>query len=48
LGSGNCDIAKILKEFVPENSVIALETGHENAATADLWIKDIECVKNHV
>jgi endonuclease IV len=45
LGLGNYDIAKILKEFTSENSKIVLETKHENAITADLWIKDMQYIK---
>ncbi|MDR2794335.1 MAG: sugar phosphate isomerase/epimerase [Holosporaceae bacterium] len=45
LGFGNYDIAKILREFIPEDAMIVLETRHENATTADLWIKDMQCIK---
>jgi endonuclease IV len=46
LGLGNHDIAKILKEFTSENSIIVLETRHENATTTDLWLKDMRYIKN--
>jgi endonuclease IV len=45
LGSGNYDIVKILKEFTPEDAMIVLETKHENAITADLWIKDMRYIR---
>jgi hypothetical protein len=46
LGFGNYDIAKILKEFTPEDATIVLETRHENAAAADLWIKDMQYIRD--
>jgi Cys-tRNA(Pro) deacylase len=45
LGFGNYDIAKILKEFTLEDATIVLETKHENAITADPWIKDMQYIK---
>jgi endonuclease IV len=46
LGFGNYDIAKIMKEFTPEDAMIVLETKRENATTADLWIKDMQYIRN--
>jgi hypothetical protein len=42
---GNYNIAKIPKEFTPKDATIVLETKHENATTADLWIKDMQYIK---
>jgi endonuclease IV len=46
LGLGDYDIAKILKEFTLENSMIVLETKHANAVTVESWIKDMQYIKN--
>jgi endonuclease IV len=46
LGLGNYDTAKILKEFTPEDSMIVLETRVSNPTTADLWVKDMQYIKN--
>jgi endonuclease IV len=46
LGFGNYDIAKILKDFTSEDATIVLETKHENATTADLWIKDMQHIRD--
>ncbi|MDR1334118.1 MAG: TIM barrel protein [Holosporaceae bacterium] len=45
LGFGNYDIAKILNEFTSENSMIVLETRHENVVTVEPWIKDMQYIK---
>jgi endonuclease IV len=45
LGLGNYNIAKILKEFTSENSMIVLETRHADATTVDSWIKDMQYIK---
>jgi endonuclease IV len=45
LGLGNYDIAKILKKFTSENSEIVLETRHANPTITDLWLKDMQYIK---
>jgi endonuclease IV len=45
LGLGNYNIAKILKEFTSENSKIVLETRCANPAITDLWLKDMQYIK---
>ncbi|MDR0632156.1 MAG: TIM barrel protein [Holosporaceae bacterium] len=45
LGFGSYDIAKILREFTPENSRIVLETKHADTTTVDPWRKDMQYIR---